>query len=183
MQATDFVGTFDQLFVSIFYEIFTENASLFLLYHGEKESKMTKNSNQGVSTHCELTVREGCYMYSLRGGWRNLCFPAPFSWFLHKTDLKDMKKLLHAVFHWNVKGKTRKKRKNTAAASFVASLGAWRHSSRRRPAMPAIHSSDVKKRPSTSWWLSFSGLGPHLESTVDLICFTQNFVWFYKIVW
>ena len=30
-----------------FYEIFTEDASLPLLYHGAKKSKMTKNSNQG----------------------------------------------------------------------------------------------------------------------------------------
>ena len=30
-----------------FYEIFTEDASLLLLYHGAKKSKMTKNSNQG----------------------------------------------------------------------------------------------------------------------------------------
>ena len=30
-----------------FHEIFTEDASLLLLYHGAKKSKMTKNSNQG----------------------------------------------------------------------------------------------------------------------------------------
>ena len=30
-----------------FYEIFTEDASLRLLYHGAKKSKMTKNSNHG----------------------------------------------------------------------------------------------------------------------------------------
>ena len=30
-----------------FYEIFTEDVSLLLLYHGAKKSKMTKNSNQG----------------------------------------------------------------------------------------------------------------------------------------
>ena len=47
MQATNFGGTFDQLFLCIFYEIFTEDASLRLLYHGAKKSKMTKNSNQG----------------------------------------------------------------------------------------------------------------------------------------
>ena len=44
MQASNFGGTFDQLF---FYEIFTEDASLPFLYHGAKKSKMTKNSNQG----------------------------------------------------------------------------------------------------------------------------------------
>ena len=47
MQASNFGGTFDQLFFGIFYEIFTEDASLLLLYHGAKKSKMTKNSNQG----------------------------------------------------------------------------------------------------------------------------------------
>ena len=47
MQASNFGGTFDQLFLWIFYEIFTEYASLLLLYHGAKMSKMTKNSNQG----------------------------------------------------------------------------------------------------------------------------------------
>ena len=29
-------------------DIFTEDASLFFLYHGAKKSKITKNSNQGV---------------------------------------------------------------------------------------------------------------------------------------
>ena len=47
MQASNFGGTFDQLFLRIFYKIFTEDASLPLLYHGAKKSKMTKNSNQG----------------------------------------------------------------------------------------------------------------------------------------
>ena len=31
----------------VFYEIFTEDVSLLLLYQGAKKSKMTKNSNQG----------------------------------------------------------------------------------------------------------------------------------------
>ena len=47
MQASNFGGTFDQLFLRFFYKIFTEDASLPLLYHGAKKSKMTKNSNQG----------------------------------------------------------------------------------------------------------------------------------------
>ena len=47
MQASNFGGTFDQLFLRIFYKIFTKDASLPLLYHGAKKSKMTKNSNQG----------------------------------------------------------------------------------------------------------------------------------------
>ena len=47
MQANNFGGTFDQLFLWIFYDIFTEDASLLCLYYGAKKSKMTKNSNQG----------------------------------------------------------------------------------------------------------------------------------------
>ena len=48
MQATNFGRTFDQLFIRVFfYQIFTEDASQPLLYHGAKKSKMTKNSNQG----------------------------------------------------------------------------------------------------------------------------------------
>ena len=34
--------------IKFIHEIFTEDPSLFLLYHGAKTSKMTKNSNQGV---------------------------------------------------------------------------------------------------------------------------------------
>ena len=33
--------------LNFLYEIFTQDASLRLLYHGAKKSKMTKNSNQG----------------------------------------------------------------------------------------------------------------------------------------
>ena len=48
MQASNFGGTFDQLFLWIFFcEIFTEDASPLRLYQGAKKVKMTKNSNQG----------------------------------------------------------------------------------------------------------------------------------------
>ena len=32
----------------LFYTIFTADASLLVLYHGAKKSKMTKNSNEGI---------------------------------------------------------------------------------------------------------------------------------------
>ena len=38
------------------YEIFTEDASLLLLYHGAKKSKMTKNSNQGGGGSCTILL-------------------------------------------------------------------------------------------------------------------------------
>ena len=46
-QASNFDGAFDQLFLWIFYEVFTEDISLFFLYHGAKKSKMTKTPNKG----------------------------------------------------------------------------------------------------------------------------------------
>ena len=39
MQASNFGGTSDQLFLRIFYKIFIEDASLLLLYHGAKKVK------------------------------------------------------------------------------------------------------------------------------------------------
>ena len=57
MQATNFGGTFDQLFLRIFYKIFTEDASQPLLYHGAKKLKMTKNSNQGGPAPCLKIVK------------------------------------------------------------------------------------------------------------------------------
>ena len=47
MQASNFGGTFDQLFLWNFYALWTEDAFLLLLYHGANKSKLTKNSNQG----------------------------------------------------------------------------------------------------------------------------------------
>ena len=42
-----------------FYEIFTEDASPHLLYHGAKKSKMTKNPNQGGSCLKSLKGQKG----------------------------------------------------------------------------------------------------------------------------
>ena len=46
-----------------FYEIFTEDASQRLLYHGAKKSKMTKNSNQGdpalIKGYSAVTEQKG----------------------------------------------------------------------------------------------------------------------------
>ena len=47
MQASNFSGTFDQLFLRIFYKVFTEDASLSLLYHGAKKSKWPKTQIKG----------------------------------------------------------------------------------------------------------------------------------------
>ena len=47
MQASNFGGTSDQLSFEFFYEIFTEDASLLLLYQGAKMSKVTKIQIKG----------------------------------------------------------------------------------------------------------------------------------------
>ena len=49
-----------------FYKIFTEDASLPLLYHGAKKSKMTKNSNQGGGG--------SCLKFSLPNIWLSMSF-------------------------------------------------------------------------------------------------------------
>ena len=46
MQASNSVAHLTNFSFEFFYKIFTEDASLRLLYHGAKRSKMTKNSNQ-----------------------------------------------------------------------------------------------------------------------------------------
>ena len=51
IQASNFGGTFDQLFLWIFYAIFTDDASLLFLYHGAKKSKndqKLKSRGEGV---------------------------------------------------------------------------------------------------------------------------------------
>ena len=47
MQASNFGGTFDQLFLWVFYEMFSEDASLRLLYHGAKSQKWPKTHIKG----------------------------------------------------------------------------------------------------------------------------------------
>ena len=48
MQASNFGGTFDQLFFWIFFLKFSQKMPLYFFYTMvQKKSKMTKNSNQG----------------------------------------------------------------------------------------------------------------------------------------
>ena len=94
--------------------------------------------------------------YCLRGAWRDHRFPEPFSWFLHETGLESLKITSARCFLLNVKGKSRKKRKNTAG--FVASLGAGvQPRSTVQLFMPV---SGVEKPPFSQFF--FSALGCHL---------------------
>ena len=75
------------------------------------------------------------------------CFPD----FHTKQALKVWRSPLHAVFYWNVKGKARKKRKNTA--SFVASLGAGVQP--RSTVQLFMVVNDNEKQPSSQCFLGF----------------------------
>ena len=54
MQASNFGGTFDQLFLCIFYEIFAGDASLLLIYHGAKKSNDQKFKSRGPALNFYL---------------------------------------------------------------------------------------------------------------------------------
>ena len=47
VQVNNFGGTFDQLSFEFFYEIFTEDASQFVLYHGAKSQNYQKLKSRG----------------------------------------------------------------------------------------------------------------------------------------
>ena len=71
MQASNSSGTFDQLFLWLFYEIFTEDASHHLLYHGAKKPKMTKNWNQGVLPYFRHIYRfKSFQIFSIFSNWK-----------------------------------------------------------------------------------------------------------------
>ena len=76
--------------------------------------------------------------------------------FYTKQALKVWRLPLHAVFYWNVKEKTRKKRKNTVR--FVASLGAGVQP--RSTVQLFIPARGVEKTP--FWQFFFLGFGCHL---------------------
>ena len=88
-QASNFGGTFDQLFLWIFYEIFTEDAPLLRLYHGVKKSKMTKNLNQGGGGggSCLNTVAGNTTVSSISVTIRSMRNTNNFHFFFHFSKL------------------------------------------------------------------------------------------------
>ena len=78
-------------------------------------------------------------------------FQRNFPHFYTNQALKVCRSPLHAIVHWNVEGKTRKKRKNTV--SFMASLGAGA-----QPRSTALHFMAVEKRPSSQFFLGLEFL-------------------------
>ena len=84
MQVSNFGGTFDNFFFEYFYEILTEEASLLLLYHGAKKSKMTKNSNQGGPALRQWLSKlyQGCSWVGCLGGFIRVSGVLPRKLFL-----------------------------------------------------------------------------------------------------
>ena len=62
--------------------------------------------------------------YTLRGAWRDHCFPAPFSWFLHETGLECLKITSAGCFSLKCQRKDSKKAKEHR--QFRGVLGRWR---------------------------------------------------------
>ena len=70
VQASNFGGTFDQLFLRIFFMNFSQKLSLYICYTMvQKKSKMTKNSNQrggggpALSGHLLLATEFSCTVF------------------------------------------------------------------------------------------------------------------------
>ena len=61
---------------------------------------------------------------SLRGAWRDHCFPEPFSWFLHETGLESLKITSALCFLLKCRRKDSKKAKEHR--QFRGVLGRWR---------------------------------------------------------
>ena len=57
MEASNFGGTFDQLSFEFFYEIFIEDASLRLLYHGAKKVKNDQKPKSRGGSCLKLIAR------------------------------------------------------------------------------------------------------------------------------
>ena len=76
-----------------FHEIFKEDASLLLLYHGAKKSKMTKNSNQGGYCVRKKRPRTGVS----RGNDRDAICAFKFAPSRHAFDLHTFLRLIRAL--------------------------------------------------------------------------------------
>ena len=94
---------------------------------------------------------------TLRGAWRDHCFPEPFSWFLHKTCLESLKITSVCCFLLKCQRKDSKKAKEHR--QFRGVLGRWR-------------TAAIDRNFSCLWALSkngrfrcfFSDLGCHLAN-------------------
>ena len=81
MQASDFGGTFDQLFFEFFYEMFTEDASLLFLYHGAKKCVRVHSwGPQLDDDESDITFHEKLLIMTLSLAYRNQTASSRWAW-------------------------------------------------------------------------------------------------------
>ena len=95
---------------------------------------------------------------SLRGAWRDHCFPEPFSWFLHKPGLESLKITSACCFFIELSKERLEKSKRTPPVSWRPWALAY---SRDRPYNSSCLSALSKNGRFRSF---FSDLGCHLAS-------------------
>ena len=112
-QWNNFGGAFDKLFLWILTCNFHRRClcTLSIIIMVQKSKKRPKTQIKG-----------SC----LKGAWRDYCFRAPFSWFLHETGLESLKIISASCFSFkkiNVKGKPWKRSKEHR--QYFGVLGRW----------------------------------------------------------
>ena len=93
---------------------------------------------------------------SLRGAWRDHCFPEPFSWFLHETGLESLKITSARCFLLKCQRKDSKKAKEHR--QFRGVVGRWRTAAIDRTTCHACQRCQKKRR----FGSFFSASGCHL---------------------
>ena len=93
---------------------------------------------------------------SLRGAWRDHCFPEPFSWFLHETGLESLKITSAHCFLLKCQRKDSKKAKEYR--QFRGVIGRWRTAAIDRTTFHACQ----RCRKTAVFAVFFSALGCHL---------------------
>ena len=88
---------------------------------------------------------------TLRGAWRDHCFPEPFSCFLHKTGLESLKITSACCFLLKCQRKDSKKAKEHR--QFRGVLGRWRTAAINRTTFHACQR--CQKRPFSQFLLGF----------------------------
>ena len=94
----------------------------YCLWHKQLENELILGGHRAPFF---INGSEHCYFWpSLRGAWRDHCFPEPFSYFLHETGLESLKITSTHCFLLKCQRKDSKKAKEHR--QFRGVLGRWR---------------------------------------------------------
>ena len=89
IQVSNFSGSFDQLFLSFFYAIFTQDAPLLFLYMGQRSHEQ-KPKSRGPAFGCVYTYPDKIWI----SGYPDVTDPDIFGAFTH-VGSKRFRRLLH----------------------------------------------------------------------------------------